>query len=307
MTTNRILPPIHIHPILIIFILISFVTGTFLQLFIILSIVLFHELGHYGAAKFFKWRIKGIMLWIFGGVMDTDEHGSRPFHEDIIVTIAGPLQHLFIYLFLYIDSLGQIQFISIPIWEMVFLYNTIILLFNLLPIWPLDGGKIAFFILAKYSPFRKAYDRILILSMLACVLILGFKFVFFTFHLGIFLIMIFLLKENKEEWDKRYYVFLRFLLKRYQGDASVQKVSPISVLPDTPLMGIFKKFYKNRKHPIYVSYPNYSRSFFDENDCLRVYFHDKQVHVKAGDLKKHLVQSGLSLDIDKENMIISIR
>src|SRR5699024_12020095 len=94
MTTSRILPPIHIHPILIIFIIISFVTGTFLQLFIILSIVLFHELGHYGAAKFFKWRIKGIMLWIFGGVMDTDEHGNKPFHEDIIVTIAGPLQHL---------------------------------------------------------------------------------------------------------------------------------------------------------------------------------------------------------------------
>src|SRR5699024_11983500 len=60
----------------------------------LLSIVLFHELGHYGAAKFFKWRIKGIMLWIFGGVMDTDEHGNKPFHEDIIVTVAGPLQHL---------------------------------------------------------------------------------------------------------------------------------------------------------------------------------------------------------------------
>src|SRR5699024_5554788 len=169
MTTSRILPPIHIHPILIIFIIISFVTGTFLQLFIILSIVLFHELGHYGAGKFFKWRIKGIMLWIFVGVMDREEHGNRPFHgdiivivagkffkwrikvimllifvgvmdtdehvnmpfhEDIIVTVAGPLQHLFIYLFLFIDSLGQIQLISTPIWDMIFLYNTLILLFN---------------------------------------------------------------------------------------------------------------------------------------------------------------------------------
>src|SRR5699024_8922415 len=141
MTTSRILPPIHIHPILIIFIIISFVTGTFLQLFIILSIVLFHELGHYGAAKFFKWRIKVSMLWIFGCVMDTDELGNKPFHEDIIVTVVCPLQHLFIYLFLFIDSLGQIQLISTPIWDKVFLYNTLILLFNLLPIWPLDGGK----------------------------------------------------------------------------------------------------------------------------------------------------------------------
>src|SRR5699024_2716895 len=194
--------------------------------------------------------------------------------------VAGPLQHLFLYMYFYLVSFSQILLISTPICDMIFLYNTLILLFNLLPIWPLDGGKLAFFILAKYSPFRKAYDRILILSMLACILILIFKFVFFPFHMGVFLIIVFLLKENKEEWDKRYYVFLRFLLKRYQGDASVQKVSPISVLPDTPLMNIFEKFYKNRKHPIYVSYSNRSRTFFDENDCLRVYFHDKQVHIK---------------------------
>src|SRR5699024_5961516 len=149
-------------------------------------------------------------------------------------------QHLFIYLFLFIDSIGQIQLISTPIWFMIFLYNTLILLFNLLLFLSLYGGKLSFFILAKYYPFRSVNYCILILSMLACILILIFKFVFFPFHMGVFLIIVFLLKENKEEWDKRYYVFLRFLLKRYQGDASVQKVSPISVLPDTPLMNIFE-------------------------------------------------------------------
>lgn len=63
-----------------------------------LGIVLFHELGHYMMAVSFGWRIKNITLWVFGGVMDTDEHGNRPLYEEALVSIAGPLQHVFIYL-----------------------------------------------------------------------------------------------------------------------------------------------------------------------------------------------------------------
>src|SRR5699024_12570060 len=97
MIGSKLLPPIHIHPILIIFIIISFVTGTFMHLFVILIIVLIHELGYYSMAKFFKWRIKRIMLWIFGGVMESDVHGRRHDNEVLIVNIAGQLQHVFNY------------------------------------------------------------------------------------------------------------------------------------------------------------------------------------------------------------------
>ncbi len=107
MTLRRFLPPIHIHPVLLVFIIISFLTGTFIELMIILGIVLIHELGHFMMASAFRWRIRGIILWVFGGVMDTDEHGTRPLHEEILVTIAGPLQHLFIYMLLLFLSGNQ--------------------------------------------------------------------------------------------------------------------------------------------------------------------------------------------------------
>lgn len=289
MTINKHLPPIHIHPILIIFFIISFLTGTFLQLFIVIAIVLFHELGHYIAASFFKWRIKGIMLWIFGGVMETDEHGNRPFLEDFIVTIAGPVQHLFIYLLVYLNSFEQMQIISPPISDTVFFYNTMILIFNLLPIWPLDGGKISFLVLAKFFPYRKAHDIILIISMGVCLLFLILQFVLFSFNLSVFLITVFLLKENRLEWKRRYYVFIRFLLRRYQGESSVGKVSPLSVWHDMPLMEVLSQFYRDRKHSIYITYPDKPRVQLDENDCLRSYFYDKQVNVQIGDLKKHFI------------------
>src|SRR5690625_7588673 len=97
MTIRKFIPPIHVHPLLMIFMIISFLTGTFMELSIILAIVLFHELGHFLFARLFHWRIHSIMLWVFGGVMKTEEHGNKPIHEDALVTIAGPLQHIIIY------------------------------------------------------------------------------------------------------------------------------------------------------------------------------------------------------------------
>lgn len=295
MTENKIFPSIHIHPILLIFIFISFITGTFLNLLVILIIVLIHELGHYSVATFFRWRIKRIMLWVFGGVMETDEHVSKPISEELLVTLAGPLQHVFIYILLYVNSLEKVNLLASPIADMVFNYNTLILVFNLLPIWPLDGGKVLYLILAKYIPFRKAYNLTLGSSMVGCLLFMILQLAFFSFNLSALLILVFLFIENKNEWQRRYYVFIRFLLNRYQGHSDYNKVRNISVLDYTPLMEVFSQFYREDKHFIYVSYPNRLRERFDENDCLRSYFYDKEVNIKL----KNLQNSSLTKDFKK--------
>lgn len=288
MTVNKFIPPIHIHPILIIFIIISLITGTFTHLFIILLIVLLHELGHYLMAQFFNWRINRIMLWIFGGVMETDEHGSKPFREEFLVTIAGPVQHLFIYLLLYMNSFGVMHTISSPIVDLIFYYNTMILIFNLLPIWPLDGGKLLFLILSTFFPFRKAYNMNLLISMIGSFLLLVIHIFLFSFNLSALLIFVFLFMENKIEWQKRYYVFIRFLLNKYNGNSRINNVRNISVSHYTPLIEVFSQFHKDEKHYIYVSYPNSTRRLFDENDCLHSYFFEKRIDLKIGDMKTNL-------------------
>src|SRR5690625_6027208 len=97
MTIRKFIPPIHVHPLLMIFMIISFLTGTFMELAIILAIVLFHELGHFLFERLFHLRIHSIMLWIFVGVMKTEEHGNIPIHEDDLVTISDPMLHVIIY------------------------------------------------------------------------------------------------------------------------------------------------------------------------------------------------------------------
>lgn len=276
------MPPIHIHPILMVFIGIAFVTGTFMELAIILAIVLIHELGHYLAAMFFKWRVRGIMLWVFGGVMDTDEHGTRPVYEEMIVTAAGPLQHVVIYgaVLLLSDS----GFVPASVLSLIIYYNTAILIFNLLPVWPLDGGKLLFLCLSSFLPYQRAYHTAIMASIVISLVLLAAQFMFWPFTLSAFLLMIFLVMENRSEWKHRYFVFIRFLLNRYEGNANVRGVKPIVVPAKASLMQVFAQFQREKRHPIYITFPDSERQSIDENDCLRSYFHDKAYSKTVGEL-----------------------
>lgn len=276
------LPNIRLHPTIFIFIAVSFMTGTFIQLYIILAIVSLHELGHYMMAKFFKWRVEGMMLWVFGGVMHTDEHGNRPLHEEMLVTIAGPFQHVILYVLIMFAA--DTNLLSASTIELLYFYNSAILFFNLLPIWPLDGGKILFMLLTRIFPYKKAHQLIIILSMAASIFAIIFWSVYQSFSLSFLLIMLFLFMENRTEWKQRFFVFIRFLLKRYDGMHNVKKIQPITVSHQDSLMDVFFQFKRGKKHPIYIDYPNRTRISVDESDCLRSYFHDQQYDQTIGEI-----------------------
>lgn len=276
------LPPIHIHPILIFFIVISFVTGTFLELMTIFSIVFIHEMGHYGMAKLFKWRIRRVMLWVFGGVMETEEHGSRPVKEEILVTLAGPIQHLFIYLGLFI--LSDAGILQDPVLQKALFYNITILIFNLLPIWPLDGGKLLFLVLTKLISFRKALDVIFIFSLLMCAGLLIGHFFFLPFTLTFALLMIFLFLENRLEWKRRIFIFIRFLMGRYQGKHSVKKFEPLYLTGDLTLMEVFSRFKREKKHMIIIEGGQNAAKRIDESECLHAYFYHKRYNEQISEL-----------------------
>lgn len=253
-----------------------------MEFFIILVIVLIHELGHFVAAKYFNWRVNYIVLWVFGGVMKTDEHGSRKIIEEVIVTLAGPFQHVFIYCLIYVLSISS--FAPSSVIDLLMYYNTIILLFNLLPIWPLDGGKLLLLFMSAILPYRKAYHTTIIFSLISSLLLLIFQLFVYPFTLSAILIMLFLLMENRTEWKQRYYVFIRFLLKRYEEHAHIKKESPIFVSPQSSLMEVFYCFRREKKHHIYIKSPTYNHLVIDERDCLRSYFDGKKYNQTIGGL-----------------------
>ncbi|MDL4841661.1 M50 family metallopeptidase [Aquibacillus rhizosphaerae] len=279
----NVLPPVYIHPILWFFILVSLFTGTFMELTVIFFIVLVHELGHYSLAHYYKWRIRRINLWVFGGVMETDEHATKPLKQELLITLAGPLQHVWIYGILFICS--EYSLLPASVITLGLQFNSTILLFNLLPIWPLDGGKLMLLFFSCLFPYRKAHSLMIICSILFSIVSIFLFLTYFPFTLSAILLIGFIIWENRLEWKQRYYTFIRFLLKRHVEKPDMKKVRPIVVNPDMSLMRIFSLFRRNSNHLIYVRKSNLDQPFLiKEHECLDIYFKWKHYKATAGEI-----------------------
>lgn len=108
------------------------------------SIVL-HELGHSLVARRFGLPMKGITLFIFGGVAEmSDEPPSAK--AEFLVAIAGPIVSILISLSCYgLNYVGETGGWPVPVVGVLWylsLINAIVVGFNLIPAFPLDGGRV---------------------------------------------------------------------------------------------------------------------------------------------------------------------
>jgi Zn-dependent protease len=119
----------------------SYLYGAVASGFLTLSI-LFHELGHAIVAQRLHLTIERIHLFLFGGMAELKNRPRTP-GQEALVALAGP----FASFILGISALG-ISMVLPPAWGMANLMasflaqmNLLLALFNLIPIYPLDGGR----------------------------------------------------------------------------------------------------------------------------------------------------------------------
>jgi stage IV sporulation protein FB len=243
-------------------------TGHFREIIVWFIVVLIHEMGHFAAAHLFKWRISRIDLLPFGGAAVVEEHGTRPFHEEVWVAVLGPLQHVWLTAGAY--CLSGVNIISQEDFYWFFLLNLTLFLFNLLPIWPLDGGKVAFALFTRWMPFRYAQRQFLMWS--AALLLAGGTWQIYLqpTHLNLWLICVFLLVAHILEWRRRHYVFMRFLLSRIQQEPS-NRIRMMIVPPSMSLSRVTHRFVKGLSHSIVVK--GTTPITVMENELLDAYFH----------------------------------
>ncbi|MCL6573856.1 MAG: M50 family metallopeptidase [Bacillus sp. (in: Bacteria)] len=274
---------VSIHPLLWIVIALSIATAHFIEVCLLLGIIFIHEMGHATAASFFSWRIKKITLLPFGGVAEMDEHGNRPLKEETIVVIAGPLQHVWMVGVAYL--LFAAHLIPEDLFRLFISYNLMIFLFNLFPVWPLDGGKLVFLVLSLKNSFPSAHRLTLILSF--------FSLSFFSLvillaaptHINVWVIIAFLFFSLYHEWKQRRFVFMRFLLERYYGKkAGLRTLKPLQANEQELLIHVLEKFQRGCKHPIIVKADGKEKGMLDENELLHAYFTEKRITDKISDL-----------------------
>jgi Zn-dependent protease len=160
--------------------------------------VVLHELGHSAAAMRFGVRVPRILLMPIGGMAEFDSIPRQP-SKEIAIALAGPAVNFAIIALLW----GFVRFPSSwendPAWEGVngflmqlFLANLLMGTFNLLPAFPMDGGRVLRALLAIRLPYLKAtFIASLVGKVLACALsafafwnsfwLLGILFLFIVF------------------------------------------------------------------------------------------------------------------------------
>ncbi len=107
--------------------------------------IIFHEFCHSLVARKFGMRMKGITLFIFGGVAEMgDEPPSAK--AEFLMAIAGPISSIVIGVIFYLIYLGGMASgWPLPVNGVtgyLAYINGILAAFNLLPAFPLDGGRV---------------------------------------------------------------------------------------------------------------------------------------------------------------------
>jgi len=190
------------------------ITGNFKGFFIFSIIILIHELGHIIPAIYYKWKIEKVILLPFGALTLFNEKINRPLKEEFIILISGPLiQIFFTYILLQIHYDSDIQN-----------YSNLILFFNLLPIYPLDGSKLLNIILNKITNFKKSHLLTIYISLLTTF----FLFIKVKINLIFILIIIFIIGKVIEELKNHRNLFNLFLLERNMYNFNFKKRKTIN-------------------------------------------------------------------------------
>lgn len=176
-------------------------------------LVTLHELGHSFAARYFGVPVERIVLLPIGGVAQL-KHMPRKPHQEFVIAIAGPLVNVVvgIVLLLLAPFLGfsinnpALLLSGVPeltiatISGYLFYYNAALAIFNMIPAFPMDGGRVLRSFLAMWMDYGRSTR---IATTIGRVLAVGLG-LYGLFNGGISLLLIALFVYNGAAQENRF-------------------------------------------------------------------------------------------------------
>ena len=150
----------------------SYVTGgagaawdSLLFLLLLFACVVAHEFGHIFTARAFGVRTPDVTLLPIGGVARLERIPEAP-HEEFLVAIAGPLVNVVISIALIVfaganliaEHLAAVDNMHLPLADRLAAVNLFLAVFNMIPAFPMDGGRVLRALLASRLGFVRATE-----------------------------------------------------------------------------------------------------------------------------------------------------
>lgn len=230
----------------------SILIGAFKDYIILNTIIIIHELGHFLVAIILGVETDKIYIYPLGGISKYNMYLNDSSLKELLILIFGPFFQNMAYLLLIV-LLPNSK-------EIILTYHLSILIFNLLPIYPLDGGRILNIILNKIFPYKKSFKLVIKISYVVTVIIfiIQSRITIYIIIMSLYLLVIIHKEENKMD-----FIYNKFLLERIIHKFKFKSIKYINNKDN---------FYKDKYH-----YIKDRDILYREEDYLKKYFYKKNV------------------------------
>ena len=148
-----------------IIIFISLLSGLFKDIIVLYIIIIIHELGHIFFMKIFHKKILKITIYPFGGITTYESLINHNIKEELLIALGGILFQLVFFLFII-----NCKFINSYTYQLFINNNLSLLIFNLIPLIPLDGSKIIKLIMERFLTYHQSNNFYIIIGVISLLM-----------------------------------------------------------------------------------------------------------------------------------------
>ena len=177
-------------------------------------------------------KINEIYIYPLGGISKFNMDLNISIKKELLILINGPLFQCLAYLLLLIIMPTKKELINI--------YHYSILMFNLLPIYPLDGGKLVKLLLNKIISYKSSLKIVINLSYLVTIILLLINKKNISIFIMISLLLILITKEK----NKIDYIYNKYLLERYLNHYNFKS---------NKIINNINNLYRDKTHLIHIN------------------------------------------------------